>query len=133
MSSFSVEDVRLLEKTQSIKERMIDNLMGLGKELPTKPRDIDSYVNLLESAERTILGKAKINVEEAGNRLQEGTKEALTELLISLHKGVIPTPEAVPENIDNIPTYTPQGLELNKGVLIPKLDTVSLTDVLPEE
>lgn len=129
MSSFSVEDIRMLEKTQSIKERMIDNLMGIGKELPVKPRDIDSYVNLLESAERTILGRAKINSEDTSNKIQEGTKEALTELLISLHKGAIPAPVEDVNRIDQVPTYVPQGLEVSDGSIIPKIDHVSLSDI----
>lgn len=132
MTAFTVEDIRLLEKTQSIKERMIDNLMAPGKELPVKPREIDSYVNLLESVERGILGKAKINVEDAGNQLKEGTKEALLEVLLSLHKGEGPVTVEGQVVGSEIPTYTPQGVELNKAVLIPKIDTISMADVIDE-
>ena len=129
MSNFSEDDIRLLEKTKSIKERMIDNLFAVGKELPSKPRDIDSYTNLLESLERSVFDRVKISIDEASNKIQEGTKEVLTELLISLHKGEVPTPVENPERLDDIPVYSPQGIEVGSGVLIPKIDNVSLSDV----
>ena len=129
MSNFTEDDVRLLEKTKSIKERMIDNLFAVGKELPSKPRDIDSYTNLLESLERSVFDRVKISIDEASNKIQEGTKEVLTELLISLHKGEVPTPVENLDRLEDIPVYSPQGIEVNSGVLIPKLDNVSLSDV----
>ena len=129
MSNFTEDDIRLLEKTKSIKERMIDNLFAVDKELPSKPRDIDSYTNLLESLERSVFDRVKINIDEASNKIQEGTKEVLTELLISLHKGEVPTPVENLERLDDIPVYSPQGIEVNSGVLIPKIDNVSLSDV----
>ena len=129
MSNFTEDDIRLLEKTKSIKERMIDNLFAVGKELPSKPRDIDSYTNLLESLERSVFDRVKISIDEASNKIQEGTKEVLTELLISLHKGEVPTPVENLERLENIPVYSPQGIEVNSGVLIPKIDNVSLSDV----
>ena len=129
MSNFTEDDVRLLEKTKSIKERMIDNLFAVGKELPSKPRDIDSYTNLLESLERSVFDRVKISIDEASNKIQEGTKEVLTELLISLHKGEVPIPVENLERLDDIPVYSPQGIEVNSGVLIPKIDNVSLSDV----
>ena len=129
MSNFTEDDIRLLEKTKSIKERMIDNLFAVGKELPSKPRDIDSYTNLLESLERSVFDRVKISIDEASNKIQEGTKEVLTELLISLHKGEVPTPVENLERLDDIPVYSPQGIEVNSGVLIPKIDNVSLSDV----
>ena len=129
MSNFTEDDIRLLEKTKSIKERMIDNLFAVGKELPSKPRDIDSYTNLLESLERSVFDRVKISIDEANNKIQEGTKEVLTELLISLHKGEVPTPVENLERLEDIPVYSPQGIEVNSGVLIPKIDNVSLSDV----
>lgn len=129
MSNFTEDDIRLLEKTKSIKERMIDNLFAVGKELPSKPRDIDSYTNLLESLERSVFDRVKISIDEASNKIQEGTKEVLTELLISLHKGEVPTPVENLERLDDIPVYSPQGIEVGSGVLIPKIDNVSLSDV----
>lgn len=129
MSNFTEDDIRLLEKTKSIKERMIDNLFAVGKELPSKPRDIDSYTNLLESLERSVFDRVKISIDEASNKIQEGTKEVLTELLISLHKGEIPTPVENLDRLEDIPVYSPQGIEVNSGVLIPKIDNVSLSDV----
>ena len=129
MSNFTEDDIRLLEKTKSIKERMIDNLFAVGKELPSKPRDIDSYTNLLESLERSVFDRVKISIDEASNKIQEGTKEVLTELLISLHKGEVPTPVENLGRLENIPVYSPQGIEVNSGVLIPKIDNVSLSDV----
>ncbi len=129
MSNFTEDDIRLLEKTKSIKERMIDNLFAVGKELPSKPRDIDSYTNLLESLERSVFDRVKISIDEASNKIQEGTKEVLTELLISLHKGEVPTPVENLDRLEDIPVYSPQGIEVNSGVLIPKIDNVSLSDV----
>lgn len=133
-SSFSVEDIRLLEKTINIRERMIDNLFAPDKDLPTKARDIDSYTNLLESVDRSVFAKAKISIEESNGKLQEETKGVLTELLLSLHKGEIPKPVApVDSSVENIPTFQSTGMDIHNDVLIPKIDNVNLSDVVPDE
>lgn len=132
MSVFTVDDIRLLEKTISIRERMIDNL--LTSELPTKARDLDSYTNLLESVDRSIIQKAKINIEETSNKINEETKGVLTDLLLSLHRGAIPTPTLTEDsyNGDSVPRYEPREMEINEGVLIPKTDHINIGDVIQE-
>lgn len=132
-SSFSVDDIRLLEKTISIRERMIDNLFAPDKDLPVKARDIDSYTNLLESVDRSVFSKAKINIEESNGRLQEETKGVLTDLLLSLHRGELPKP-VLPEtpSLENVPVFQSTGIEINETVLIPKIDNVTLSDIVED-
>lgn len=128
-SSFTVDDIRLLEKTISIRERLIDNLMKR-EELPTKPREIDSFTNLLESVDRSIFSKVKINIEETQNKVNEETKEVLRDLLLDLHKG---------NNIQSrnehreAPVFTPADLAINPGELIPKIDHTDVSQFIAEK
>lgn len=119
-SSFSVEDIRLLEKTISIRERLIDNLLK-AESLPTKARDIDSFTNLLESVDRSIFSKAKISIDEAANKVNEETKEVLKDLLIDLHKNNS-TYHLGEHSSGNSPSFESSGIDVNEGELIHKLD-----------
>lgn len=116
--TFSIEDIRRLEKTISIREQLIDNLMSKG-ELPTKARDIDSFTNLLESVDRSIFSKAKINIEESAAKVDEETKEVLKDLLLNLHK----TQGSFDTNTTaEPPSFSSQGIDINEGELIKKID-----------
>lgn len=116
-NSFSPDDVRLLEKTISVRERIIDNL--LTKELPTKARDIDTLTNLLESVDRSIFSKAKIKIDERDSKSNEETKEVLKQLMLNLHSN---NKRAQPEAPVNAPTFQPQQLSINEGELIARTD-----------
>lgn len=115
---FTVDDVRLLEKTISIREKMIDEIVK--KELPTKARDIDATVNLLESVDRSIFSKAKISIDESIAASEEANKTVLKELLLSLHSGSTKTNEVDRE----LPVFTPRGTQLNDGELINGTDDI---------
>ena len=131
MSSFSMDDIRRLEKTISIREQIIDNIVGVGKELPTKARDIDSITNLLESVDRSIFAKAKINIEDSTAKVNEETKEVLKSLLIELHNGnsVVASPTSEPVQA---PAFTPTGISINEGELVCKLDNVDVNKFLEQ-
>jgi len=119
-ATFSTEDVRLLEKTISIRERLIDNIIK--NDLPTKSRDVDSVTNLLESVDRSIFSKAKIKIEDSNTRVNEETKEILKDLLLSLHKA----PTSNKPQVKEIPVYKSTDMHISDGELIPKLDSISL-------
>lgn len=124
-SSFSIEDVRLLEKTISVRERIIDKL--LTQDLPTKPREIDSFTNLLESVDRSIFAKAKIKIDETQNKVNEETKEILKDLLINLHNNAVPGDASQPSEV---PVFQSQGLEIKEGELIGKTDHQDVSEFL---
>lgn len=126
-STFSIEDVRRLEKTIHIREQMID---VLSKELPTKARDVECLTNLLESVDRSIFSKAKISLDEASNRVNEEAKEVLRDLLLTLHKPAGSDGLTVEGQAREIPVYESRGVSINDGELIPKLDNMNPDDVL---
>jgi hypothetical protein len=128
MSLFTENDSRLLEKTLQIREALVDNLIK--KELPTNHKDIDSFTNLLESIDRSILGKAKIKVEDSNAKANEETKEILRGLLLDLHRNNTANVSTASANRSEIPTYKPMNMELNPGELILKQDDVSPQEVL---
>lgn len=129
MSLFTENDTRLLEKTLQIRESLVDNL--LQKELPTSSRDIDSFTNLLESIDRSVLGKAKIKVEDVNAKANEETKEVLKSLLLDLHRNN--TVSSVAASTGEIPAYKPVNMDLNPGELIIKQDPLSPKDILEME
>ena len=122
-STFTVDDIRLLEKTISIRERIIDNLMK--GDLPTKARDVDSITNLLESVDRSIFGKVKINLEETSNKVNEETKEILKDLLINLHKD---NAVSAVSTTKEPPTFIAPEMEIMEGELMIKQDTGNFGD-----
>lgn len=123
-NSFTPDDIRILEKTLSIRERMLDNLISK-QDLPTKARDIDAYVNLAESMDRSVFSKAKIKVDEASNKIDEESKALLTNLLLDLHKGV--KPEGFDLGEEAVPDFTPRpDSNVSDGELIRKRDEVGM-------
>lgn len=118
--SFSIDDVRLLEKTISIRERLIDNIVQQ-ENLPIKPREVDSFTNLLESVDRSIFAKAKIKIDDANSRVNEETKEVLKDLLINLHKNQKPSGSGTSTEA---PVFQSTGKQISEGELVAKIDTM---------
>lgn len=121
--SFSIDDIRLLEKTISIRERMIDNITKQ-ENLPTKPREVDSFTNLLESVDRSIFAKAKIKIDDSNSRVNEETKEIMKDLLLNLHKNQNP---AAVQATREAPVFQPTGRQVKEGELIPKADNADIS------
>lgn len=126
-SSLTPDDVRILEKTLNIREQVVDNLMK--GDLPTKAREVDSFVNLLESMDRSVLGRAKIKIEESSQQVDEATKQVLTDLLLSLHSGKVPEGLGLDEASISAPAFESTGDTVLEGELIRKTDFLSM-DVL---
>lgn len=124
-TSLTEDDVRLLEKTISIRERLIDNIVKT--ELPAKARDIDSFTNLLESVDRSIFSKAKIKLEDTNSRVNEETKEVLRNMLLNLHKN-----NSILDNnvIKEIPSFVSSNTEITEGELILKHDNQDVSEYM---
>lgn len=121
-STFTEEDLRLLEKTISIREKLIDNIVS--KELPTRDKDLVAFTNLLESVDRSIFNKAKVKIEDANSKNNEETKEILMELLLNLHKSnntETPTKRELPE-------FVSTNCDINEGELILKNDVLNVKE-----
>lgn len=121
-ASFSVEDVRLLEKTISLRERLIDTIVAQSPTLPTKPREVESFTSLLESVDKSIFAKAKIRLDDTNTRVNEETKEILKDLLLDLHKSNNTKASAPTELKGEAPVFQPTGQPIKEGELIPKVD-----------
>lgn len=129
MSLFAENDVRLLDKTLIIREQLIDNLIK--NPLPTSPRDLEAFTNLLESVDRSILAKAKIKVDENANKTNEENRQLLKGLLIELHTnpaevGVI---NIEPNSNRKVPEYQSVAIEVNPGELISGTDNINLESI----
>lgn len=84
--SFEDKDLELLEKSMKLRERMMDNIARKkDDELPAKPSELMAVTNLLESVDRSIYAKAKINIEDTSAKNEEATKEVLRQLMTQLH------------------------------------------------
>jgi len=123
-STFNENDLRLLDKTLSIRERLIDSIVE--KKLPETARSIDSFTNLLESVDRSILNKAKVKLEDANTKINEESKEILRSLLLDLHKN---KPVTIDNSAEDIPVYESSGIDINEGELIAKQDNITLEDI----
>lgn len=111
--TFTENDVRLLDKTINIRERIIDSI--LTKDLPTKERDLLAFTNLLESVDRSIFSKAKINIDDVNSKTAEANKEVLKELLLNLHSGNIGAGSNENTLNKSSPVFEPKGITLVEG------------------
>lgn len=130
-SSFTLEDIRRLEKTIGIRERVLDHLTA--KELPTGARDVEVLTSLADSIDRSIFTRAKISIDEASNKAAEGTKEVLRELLLNLHtsSGI---PQSPPTDTPQreVPEFQPTGMTINDGEMIKKHDNTDVSQFLEQ-
>lgn len=127
-ATFTLDDIRLLEKTIEIRERLVNNLFDGVKDLPTKPREIDSATNLLESIDRSIFAKAKIKIDDSNSAVNAETKEVLKDLLLNLHKN---SNNQAREMNAQTPEFVSQGTVVKEGELIPKIDNADVSKFLP--
>ncbi len=117
-STFTDNDVRLLDKTISLRERLIDSLVT-NRDLPTRDKDVLALTNLLESVDRSIFSKAKIHIEDVNAKNNEATKEVLKELLLNLHMGsTVVTTTTQRET----PIFKTTNIPVSDGELISKCD-----------
>lgn len=130
MTIFNEDDIRLLNKTLQIREQIIDNILKTS--LPKTAREIDSFTNLLESVDRSILNKAKIKIEDANARANEETKEILRDLLMELHKNSNSSNLNTSNSSREIPEYKPRNMNILEGELIRKIDIIDVNSILKD-
>lgn len=127
MSTFSADDVRILEKTLKIREKILDNFVTEDN-IPSSTKDIYAVVALTDSIDANVLGKAKIKLEESANKVNEETKNVLSGLLLELHKGNTPK-EFIDLPNEERTTFKPTGMTLSEGELMRRIDHIDLEDV----
>ena len=123
-SIFDENDDRLLAKTLSVRERLIDNLLKY--DLPTKDKDLVAFTNLLESVDRSIYQKTKLKLDKEDQDIQKDDREILRSLIIELHKE---KKEEVSRRGD-IPSYSAQGLDVRKEELIIGKDEIDPDEII---
>ena len=125
--AFTIEDIRLLEKTINIRERLIDSITSK-PELPSAAKDVEAFTNLLESVDRSIFNKVKINIEDASAKVNEETRGILRDLIKSLHSS--PQPSATTDGEPEIPKFSSTGVSVSEGELIKKTDNQDISGYL---
>lgn len=123
--SFNDKDLSRLEQTMILRERMMNNIASAADaDLPRKPSDIMAVTTLLESIDRSILGRAKIDIEGDSAKNQDATKELLKSLILDIHtNGVGGHSNRQITNEYIQPSYTPSTeLSVSEGELIYKSD-----------
>ena len=132
-ATFTNEDILVLDKTQKMRERLADVIMSKpDAELPTKPAGLTAVTNLLESIDRSVLGRTKLRIDDDSNKNDAANKEILLGLMMQLHENK-PAPGAAAvmlEQHTEAPVYTPSGSVVSAGELILKTDTPELPEDL---
>lgn len=129
MATFTLEDIRQLEKTAQLRERLLDHLTV--KELPSSARDVEVVTGLADSIDKAIYTRVKINMEEANNKVNEETKEVLRDLLLDLHKNSSATAGGNPAPRE-APSFQSTGMNVNDGEMIHKQDNTDVSQFLGE-
>ena len=122
---FNTEQERLLAKTLALREKIIDNLVA--DELPTKEKDINAITNLLESIDRSIYQKVKLNVEDRAVDANSADKEMLLQLLFNLHNE---TAQLSDDTASRSIEYQPSNIDINQGELIRGKDNISPDEIV---
>lgn len=115
--AFEDKDLELLAKTMKLRERMMDNIAQRSDgDLPVKPSDLMAVTNLVESVDRSIYAKAKINIEDTSSKNEEATREVLRSLMKDLHQNK-QTPYL--DTIGQAPSYVSNiDVSINEGELV---------------
>lgn len=126
--SFEESDLELLGKSMKLRERMMNNIAKRDdNDLPVKPSDLMAVTNLLESMDRSIYTKAKINIDDSSSRNEEATREVLRGLMVDLHNQRVLG--NTPSSQGQIPGYKSiTDITVNEGELITKSDNYSPTE-----
>jgi polyhydroxyalkanoate synthesis regulator phasin len=80
--AFEMEDQRLLAKTISIREKIVDEMLKDGT--PTTKENREFFLRTMEGLEHTVLTKSKIKVDEQNSQNQSKTQEMVANLLLRL-------------------------------------------------
>ncbi len=127
-STFTPEDLKTLEETQRMRERLAGVIMGKpDNELPRKPAELMAVTNLLESIDRSVLGRTKLRIDDDSVKNGEANKELLRELMIQMHTNQTPAvPAPTSTEPVSVPAYNPSGSTVHPGELILKNDVYEL-------
>jgi len=123
---FTPDEIRLLQKTLELREKIIDNRMK--DNIPTSEKDINAATNLLESIDRSILARAKLKIDKDTNESNEQTKQVLREVLLSIHKGTVSVAQDTSQQ-SSIPTFKSTGITLNEGESVIGYDDVQIRSI----
>lgn len=130
MPAFTDNDIRLMDKTLSIRERLIDNILSK-QELPTAPKDLEAFTNLLNSVDNSILGRAKIKIEDTNAKANEETKDMLRDLLLNLHKNSSSSATNLgPTELKESQEFKSLNIDVHEGELIRKADEIDIKTIL---
>lgn len=133
--AFTPEELVTLEKTQAMRMRLATNIMEKpDDQLPKKPAELMATTNLLESIDRSILGRAKVRVDDDSAKNASENKELLRSLMMELHQNRAAAQQAVPieaNQTTQAPAYAPSGATtVTPGELILRTDVPELPDHL---
>ena len=104
MSNFSEDDLRILAKTTSVRDRLLDNLLK-GDNLPNDTEGVAMFRDLLDSMDKSVFNKAKIKVDDDRNKINSENKEILKEIV----RGINPGRVIDNEGNNTIPVFQPTG------------------------
>lgn len=134
-STFTPEDIVVLDKTQKMRERLADVIMAKpDAELPRKPAELMAVTNLLESIDRSVLGRTKMRIDDDSSKNEAVNKELLRALIMDMHQNRGNTAHlgqsTVLEQTTEAPVYTPTENAVHPGELILKNDIPELPEDL---
>lgn len=125
MSIFTEIDLERLESTHKLRERMMAQLAS-GEKLATGAKDVESLTGLLDSMDRSIFARAKLELDDTTNKVNEETKTVLRELLLDLHKNSGNNIITVNQGSANCnQEYVPSNISITDGELVLRLDNIA--------
>jgi len=95
------DEQRLLNKTLNIRERIMDVLMQGG--LPSSNEDRELLIKAIDGSDRTILGKARLKLDESANQNQAAMQEVVANVMMRLSttpKSTTAIPPAIDKSIE---------------------------------
>lgn len=134
-STFTPEDIDTLDKTQKMRERLADVIMSKpDAELPLKPAGLMAVTNLLESIDRSVLGRTKMRIDDDSSKNDSANKELLKALIMDMHQnqGHVSgqsEPATLLQGAES-PVYTPSERPVQAGELILRTDVPELPENL---
>ena len=78
--SLTPEEQRLINKSLQVREQLVDKLLEKG--IPADTEDRELLLKALDSSDKTILGKARLKLDEQANKNQAQMQDLVAAVLL---------------------------------------------------
>lgn len=129
MSKFTEKDLEILDRTTNVRERLLHELTK--GQLPTDSEGVRTIRDLVDSMDKAVFSKAKINVDDKKNELDAQQKMMFQELVKHITGNMTSAPPI--QESASVPVFdTDMDFKLEDGETMLGKDDIDPTPYIEE-